>query len=343
MNMTLKDLFDAIDSTDIEDTKLFLITRAVKPHVAKRSPAIERYLFNVHQVDSRKDVRETLLTSSKEYLEKVIEKGYEMMDYDVLAEESEHLFSYPIKNKVFSFSDIIMNKLGKTNIPKVKNLSDIETETESLWAYCFGFETSIGWIYTFRKITNSQVGVPHKENPEKNILSRGLRMAFDSESMKLELLKKETLTFDKNIDCVYHDETFYIIKKGNFESLVGLQEHFKEEAIRIANSMNETTYIEISEEIKSLIEKRPSTHKKFIKVEKTGVYKDLTPQKIKKMATICKKFGEKLPLENGHLVVKSEKDLDVILKMCSDYHKKAEFSGKVYGTFSGKEIKPSAE
>lgn len=338
--MILKELLDAINSIEVEDTKLFLISRAVKPNVSTRATALERYLFNVYQVDSNDDVRETLLSSSKEYLEKIIGKGFEMLDYDILSDETEHLFSYPIKNKVFSFSDIVTNKLGKSNIPRVKNLSDIETDAEGLWAYCFGFETNIGWIYTFRKISNTQVGVPQNKNPEKSIISRALRMAFDSDSMKLELLRKETLTFDRNIDCVYHDETFYIIKKGNFESLVGLQEHFKEEAIKIANSMNATPYIEISDDIKSLIEKRPSTHKKLIKVEKTGVYRDLTPQKIKKMATICRKYGESLPLENGQIVIKSEKDLDVILKMCSDYHKKAEFSGRTYGTFSGKEIKP---
>lgn len=341
--MILKDLLEAIVTIEVEDTKLFLISRVLKPNISTRATALERYLFNVYQVDSNDEVRETLLNSSKEYLEKIIGKGYEMLDYDVLSDETEHLFSYPIRNKIFSFSDIVTNKLGKSNIPKVKKLSNIETEAEGLWAYCFGFETNIGWIYTFRKISNTQVGVPQRKNPEKSIIPKFLRMAFDSESMKLELLRKETLTFDRNIDCIYHDETFYVIKKGNFESLVGLQEHFKEEALRIANSMNETPYIDISDDVKALIEKRPSTHKKLIKVEKTGVYQNLTPQKIKKMATICRKYGDSLPLEEGRLVIKSEKDLDVILKMCSDYHKKAEYSGRTYGTFAGKELKPKSE
>ncbi len=341
--MILTELLEAIDTIEVEDTKLYLVSRAIKPNISKRATALERYLFNVYQVDSNDEVRETLLNSSKEYLEKIIGKGYEMLDYDVLSDETEHLFSYPIRNKVFSFSDIVTNKLGKLNIPKVKNLSDIETDTEGLWAYCFGFETNIGWIYTFRKISNTQVGVPQKNNPDKSFISKALRMAFDSESMKLELLRKETLTFDRNIDCIYHDETFYVIKKGNFESLVGLQEHFKEEAVKIANSMNETPYIEISDDVKSIIEKRPSTHKKLIKVEKTGVYRELTPKKIEKMSTICRKYGDSLPLVNGRLVIKSEKDLDVILKMCSDYHKKAEYSGRIYGTFSGKELKPKEE
>jgi len=38
------------------------------------------------------------------------------------------------------------------------------------------------------------------------------------------LLKGETVNLDKQIDCIYYDETFYVIKKGYFEQIVGLQE-----------------------------------------------------------------------------------------------------------------------
>ena len=34
-----------------------------------------------------------------------------------------------------------------------------------------------------------------------------------------ELLKGETINLDKQIDCIYYDAMFYVIKKGNFEQI----------------------------------------------------------------------------------------------------------------------------
>ena len=34
-----------------------------------------------------------------------------MVDYDVLNDDTENLFSYPIQNKVFSFQDVVTNQL----------------------------------------------------------------------------------------------------------------------------------------------------------------------------------------------------------------------------------------
>ena len=33
-----------------------------------------------------------------------------MADYDVLNDDTENLFSYPIQNKVFSFQDVVTNQ-----------------------------------------------------------------------------------------------------------------------------------------------------------------------------------------------------------------------------------------
>ena len=46
----------------------------------------------------------------------------------------------------------------------------------------------------------------------------------------LQQLKGDTLTLDKQIDCVFFKDVFYVIKKFNFEQMMGLQEEYAEKA-----------------------------------------------------------------------------------------------------------------
>ena len=92
------------------------------------------------------------------------------------------------------------------------------------------------------------------------------------------------------------------------------------------------------DKLKELIEKKPSIHKKLIKVEKLGGYKNLTPRTLNIMKRVLKKYGETLPIVNDKLSTESEENIDAILKAFGDYYKKGEISGKPYGTFAGKEL-----
>lgn len=111
--MTLEDILELIKSSAIKDSKLYFVTRGIKPGVAKRSRLRDKYLFKVYQIDCNKEVQEALYFTSISQIEKIINKNFEMVDYDVLSDETEHLFTYPIQNKVFSFSDVVTNQLQK--------------------------------------------------------------------------------------------------------------------------------------------------------------------------------------------------------------------------------------
>lgn len=87
-----------------------------------------------------------------------------------------------------------------------------------------------------------------------------------------------------------------------------------------------------------MVENKPSVHKKLLKVEKVGGYKELTPQTLKRMKSICKKYGDELPLQGDKLSIENEEDIDTILKVFADYYKIGEISNKPYGTYSGKEL-----
>ena len=256
-----------------------------------------------------------------------------MVDYDVLSDETEHLFTYPIQNKVLSFSDVVTNQLLKA-CDMVTSIANISTVTEELWAYCLGFYhiKEDRKIFTFRKILPSKVGVDDKA---KNFF----KAIFNTKSQQLSLLKEETLNLDQQIDCIYVDDTFYVIKKAYFEQILGLQEEYKEKATEIVNNMIGSGFLVGGEKLHELIEKKPSIHKKLMKVERIGGYKELTPSKMKSMKRICKKYGDNLTIKDDKFSIDTEQDIDAILKALGDYYKKGEISGKPYGTFAGKELK----
>ena len=208
---------------------------------------------------------------------------------------------------------------------------------DELWAYCVGFNDSEerDWIYTFRKIQSGKVAIDEKEN--KSIL-KTIRTYFDTSNQKLELLKGETVNLDKQIDCIYYDETFYVIKKVNFEQIVGLQEEYKEQSKIVVNELRETGKFNGLEMIEEKIESTPSIHKKLVRIARIGNYRTIDDKIIKKMKTVCNRYGVKLNVKEGKLSIEEEADIDTILKMLADYYKTGEVSGKAYGTFAGKEL-----
>ena len=161
--MKLEEILEIIKDTAIKDTKLYFVTRTIKPGVAKHSRVKDKYLFKVYQIDCNNEVRESLYNTTIGQIEKTINKNFEMVDYDVLSDETEHLFTYPIQNKVFSFSDVVTNQLLKVT-EKVTSIANLSSEGEELWAYCLEFFciNSNQRIFTFRKILPSKVGIDEK-------------------------------------------------------------------------------------------------------------------------------------------------------------------------------------
>lgn len=335
--MTLEDILELIKSSAIKDSKLYFVTRGVKPGVAKRSRLRDKYLFKVYQIDCNKEVQEALYSTSINQIEKIINKNFEMIDYDALSDETEHLFTYPIQNKVFSFSDVVTNQLQKVT-GRITSIANITTDEEELWAYCLEFycTDSNKKIFTFRKILPSKVGIDEKAKS-------WLKTKFNTQSQQLTLLKEETVNLDEQIDCIYVDDTFFVIKKACFEQIVGLQEEFHDRAKAIAEQMIKSGVLQGGEKLQELIERKPSIHKKLIKVEKIGTYKELTPNNLKKMKSVCKKYGDSLKISNGKFTFENEVDIDIALKALGDYYKIGEVSGKPYGTFAGKELKTNRD
>lgn len=337
----LDEILNVIKTTKEENVKLHFITRILKEGVKKRDKTLDKYIFKVYQIDIDDEIRKYLYDLSINELERTITKNYSLIDYDPISDDTEHLFSYKLKAETSSFSDVVINQLGK-ELPKVESIEGIVSENEELWAYCIGFldVDNASWIYTFRKIMVSKIAIDETKDSEKSIFWRQIRTVFNSTSKKLTLMKGEAVTLDKQIDCLYCDEVFYILKKIPFEQIVGLQEEYHIKAVEVVECMKETGMIDGLENMEEELKSNTSLHKKLVKLQQVGGLEKLDITRIKKMENVSKRYGDKINVDaNGHIKITDRKDFEAVIKAMCDYYKKGEISGKSYGTYSGRELK----
>lgn len=337
----LDEILNVIKTTKEENVKLHFITRILKEGVKKRDKTLDKYIFKVYQIDIDDEIRKYLYDLSINELERTITKNYSLIDYDPISDDTEHLFSYKLKAETSSFSDVVINQLGK-ELPKVESIEGIVSENEELWAYCIGFldVDNASWIYTFRKIMVSKIAIDETKDSEKSIFFRQIRTVFNSTSKKLTLMKGEAVTLDKQIDCLYCDEVFYILKKIPFEQIVGLQEEYHIKAVEVVECMKETGMIDGLENMEEELKSNTSLHKKLVKLQQVGGLEKLDTTRIKKMENVSKRYGDKINVDaNGHIKITDRKDFEAVIKAMCDYYKKGEISGKSYGTYSGRELK----
>ena len=337
----LDEILNVIKTTKEENVKLHFITRILKEGVKKRDKTLDKYIFKVYQIDIDDEIRKYLYDLSIDELERTITKNYSLIDYDPISDDTEHLFSYKLKAETSSFSDVVINQLGK-ELPKVESIEGIVSENEELWAYCIGFldVDNASWIYTFRKIMVSKIAIDETKDSEKSIFWRQIRTVFNSTSKKLTLMKGEAVTLDKQIDCLYCDEVFYILKKIPFEQIVGLQEEYHIKAVEVVECMKETGMIDGLENMEEELKSNTSLHKKLVKLQQVGGLDKLDTTRIKKMENVSKRYGDKINVDaNGHIKITDRKDFEAVIKAMCDYYKKGEISGKSYGTYSGRELK----
>lgn len=336
--MILKELSKKLESIKVDNTFLYFITRVLKLDTKKTSKVLDKFLFKVYQIDVNDDIRKHLYSLTKEQLEFLSKRKTELHEYDVVTDETQQLFTYSMTNKAMSFADVVNNQL-KSKLPKIKSLEEIISE-EELWAYCVGFHNKgTDWIYTFRKILSGKVAIDEKDGNKRNALQKTIRTIFNSRSQKLELIEGETVNLDKQVDCIFYEDTFYIAKKTQFEQIVGLEAEFRIQASEVITELEATNMIEGLEILSRQIDINPAIHKKLVRLSKIGNYKDLDEKTIKKMQKVCKQYGDNLKLKEGKLFIEDENDIDLALKMLSDYYKRGEVSGKAYGTFAGKALK----
>ena len=329
-------LVDIIGQASAENLKMYFVTRIFKEGMKANSRVLEKFDFKVYQIEITDEVRKYLYELSLKQFQKIQNnEDLHFFDYDVIADETEHLFTYQMENKVGSFSDVVYNQLNQSP-QKITDLNDI-LQDETLWTYCIEFEiNSNKSFYTFRKISPGKVGIEKEKDGEKKSLGNQIRTFFDTNTNTLSLLKSETVYLDKQIDCIFYEETFYVLKKYYFEQLVGLQEEYKKRAEDVATSISKHECFGDVKLLTEKIETKVAIHKKLMKLEKIGNLNSLTSKNIKKLETLGKKKKAPIKLKDGKIQFETEEDIDNVIKLLCDYFKTGDYSGKPYGTYAGK-------
>lgn len=329
-------LVDIIGQASAENLKMYFVTRILKEGMKANSRVLEKFDFKVYQIEITDEVRKYLYELSLKQFQKIQNnEDLHFFDYDVIADETEHLFTYQMENKVGSFSDVVYNQLNQSP-QKITDLNDI-LQDETLWAYCVEFEMdSDKSFYTFRKLSPGKVGVEKEKDGEKKSLGNQIRTFFDTNTNTLSLLKSDTVYLDKQIDCIFYEETFYVLKKYYFEQLVGLQEEYKKRAEDVATSISKHECFGDVKLLTEKIETKVAIHKKLMKLEKIGNLNSLTSKNLKKLETLGKKKKAPIKLKDGKIQFETEEDIDNVIKLLCDYFKTGDYSGKPYGTYAGK-------
>ncbi len=328
--MKVDDLVQIMSTSEAKDLKLYFITRS-QDSVGK-SLRQGRYVYRIYQSDCTEELQERLYDSAIRCVRRLSERKYKAVEYDILSDDTERFLSYSVQGKDGAFLDIVNNQL-ESEVDKINDISDLSSDNQTPWAFCLEF-FSVDMrqkLYTFRKILPSKVGV----NNKKSIV----RAFFSTTSLQLEIQKEDTINLDEQVDFIFFCDSFYIFEKSSFERVVGLQEEFMEKAKIIIDKMI-SCGISGGYSLHRLLERGSSMHKKIIKIEKVGGYLDLTQEKVCRMQEISLLYGKELPVKDGKICIEKEEDVETILRVLGDYYKKGEVSGKAYGTYSGKEIKP---
>ena len=310
----IEQFLEKFENLNKENLHLYFITRVLKPNVKKRAKILDKYNFEIYQVDIDKEIRLHLFDISIKQLKYIDKKQLETTEYEAITDDIRQIFTYDASNKAMSFLDIVKNKLeNKSKIPKVNNLTEI-VNSQELWAYSVGFYDNDDWIYSFRKILKGKVAVDENTAKSKKIFGT-FRTKFNTVSNKLEILKGETINLDERIDCMYFNETFYIFQKTQFEQITGLTEEFKEHAETIADELIATNMFDGMDLLKKQIEENPAIHKKLVRLKKINNYQNLTEKSLKKMIKIAKRYGGTLKENKGKIVIENENDIDLTIKV----------------------------
>jgi hypothetical protein len=337
--MDKKQLSELFSFAKKENIKMFFITRLPKEGMSQRSSFNERYFFKTYQIEIDEGLRSYLYEITERQVDKIMKnEELNISEYQIIDEESNHLYSYSIKNKVFSFSTVIEDL--KKSPEKITDLENVLL-SEKLWAYCLEFQIdSEKSFYVFRKVQPSKIGVEEGENKLDPSLSKrigsSIRALFSNSTKKLSILEGATINIDKELDCIYYEEDFYVLKKATFETLLGLQEEYKKQADEIIDSFDKMGSFGDTAFLRCKIQNSPQLVKRIVKAKKIGNIDYFDSKKIEKLRKLSEKLNCFIKIENGKILLEDDQGVENVIKILCDYYKEGRFSGKTYGTYAGK-------
>jgi hypothetical protein len=324
---SLAEILDKIEHVKEKKARLYFITRKTKKGMSKSARACDKYEYKTWKIETDISIQEELYSIMKVKLATISDAGnFIVTDYALIGDDdSKKILTYAKKERLQSFMHIVDDDLkNSSNLDSVSNLEEIASD---IWAYIIEVYTAKKIICALRKMAPSKVMVGKK----------GILATFRTKEKSLRLSTDQNISFDKAIDAIYYDDTFYIVSKDNFEEIVGLDEEYREEAKSVAEKIMQNPLINAGFDIGSDIESKNRYIKKLAKIK--DEIDALNPERIRRMKDVAKRFGQKFTVgKDGKILLSNEDDLDLMIKLLDDFFLESHQTAKKYGASVKKEM-----
>jgi hypothetical protein len=325
----LQDLLSIIQGTGTCKIRLYLLTRTVKPGLASNARVPDKFGYKCFTININKDIQKELFdlfASKMAYIAN--EDKFSLEDYSIITDDADQkVLTYTKKEKIKSFIHVVDTDLkNSSELDAVTSLFDI---ADKLWAYIIEISVNGQTICGMRKMSSSKVLVAEK--------GKMIAATFRINEKSLALSKDQSIVFDKLLDALYVDNTFFIIQKNNFEEIVGLEAEYREEAIRVADKIMHCPKIDLNFNLLEDIENKNRFIRKLTKIK--DEIEALDNKRVKKMQETASLFKLDFTVDrSGKIIIDDEKELDVVIKLLDDYYLQSQQTGKKYGASAKKEL-----
>jgi hypothetical protein len=326
----LQDVFSKIQTADNCRTRLYLVTRTKRLGVvASSTRGLGKFEYQCCTINTNSDIQKELFDLFETKLAYITGGDkFSLEDYSVITDDADKkVLTYTKKEKIKSFIHIMDTDLNHSSeLAAINNLSDV---AEKLWAYIIEININGQTICGLRKMSPSKVLVAEK--------GKGIAANFKINEKSLVLSKDQSIVFDRSLDALYVDNTFYIIQKNNFEEIVGLEAEYREQAKQVADKMMSSPKISLNFDLLNEIENKNRFIRKLTKIK--GEVDGLDDKRIKKMKATATLFNLNFTFDaSGRILITDEKSLDVVIKLLDDYYLQSQQTGKKYEASVKKEL-----
>jgi len=322
----LEEILGVFDNLESKKARLYFVTRELKPGLKKTSKATDRFVYKCLTIETDTEIQTELFSLFHTKLKYISnEEKYLLTDYALVTDDADKkIMTYSRKEKMKSFIHIVDEDLyNAAYLEAVTSLDDI---ADKLWAYIIEVYVDNKSICALRKMSPSKVMIGKK----------GLFTSFRTKDKTLELFSKQTVLFDKNIDALYCDNTFFVVSKDNFEEIVGLQDEYKEEALAVADKIVKSPHFSLGFNLNGEIVDKNRFIRKLAKIREQ--IDEIDSARITAMQKVARDFKQEFTVEGGKIVIRDVKELDVVIKLLDDYFVQSPQTGKKYGASVKTEI-----
>jgi hypothetical protein len=325
----LQDLLSIIQNATTRKIRLYLITRTIKPGIASSARVPDKFEYNCFTINTDVDIQKELFDL---FLDKMVfisnEDKFSLENYSIIMDDADKkVLTYTKKEKIKSFVRIVdVDLKNSSELHAVTSLLDV---ADKLWAYVIEISIKGQTICGMRKMSSSKVLVAEK--------GKGIAAIFQTNEKSLALSKDQSIIFDKSLDALYAENTFFIIQKNNFEEIVGLEAEYREEARQVADKIIDCPKITVNFNLIDVIENKNRFIRKLVKIK--DKIETLDSKRIKKMQETASLFKLNFILDkSGKIIIDGEKELDVVIKLLDDYYLQSQQTGKKYEASVKKEL-----